>query len=437
MSDRRVVITGLGPISPIGVGKDAFWTSLQAGTVGVDTISRFDAGSFRTQIAGEIRDFKCSNYVPRSYRKSIKVMARDIELAVAAADEAVRDAGLVTKAVDENNPQVDPLRMGVNIGAGLICADLVELAGALSSAVDGNGRFSLARWGAEGMNNLTPLWLLKYLPNMLACHVTIIHDAQAPSNTITCAEASSQLAIGEAFRTIARGAADVCLCGGAESKINPMGLLRQSLLGRLTESCNDTPAEAVKPFDKDRDGTVVGEGGGVIVLEAEEHALARNAGRIYGELIGFGASFDPNGLVAPEEDGKAVATAVNKALKDASMTAGEVDLVAAFGAGLEEHDLSEASALSAVFGDRPVPILAIKGQMGCCGAGAGALDLIAGLLAMENGFVPASVNCRTVDPRCKLNVVRQGGEQTVNVLLAVSYSLVGGQVAALVVRKYQ
>jgi len=278
MAERRVVITGLGPVSPIGVGKDQFLASLRSGRVAVDGIRAFDAAEFPCRIAGEIAEFSCKDYVPKSYRKSIKVMARDIELAVVAADCAVRDSGLKTKGVSDGEITVDSTRLGVNIGAGLICPDLNELTFALASASN-DGQFSLEAWGREGMNNLTPLWLLKYLPNMLACHVSIIHDAQAPSNTITCAEASSQLAIGEAWRTIKRDCADVCLCGGAESKVNPMGLLRQDLIGRLTRSHNDSPASAVRPFDAKRDGTVIAEGGAVVQVVDLEATLAQREPR--------------------------------------------------------------------------------------------------------------------------------------------------------------
>jgi len=432
MSDRPVFITGLGPVCSIGIGADAFWQALCQGRCGVEKITRFDTGGFATRIAGEIRDFKCRDYVPRSYRKSIKVMAKDIEFAVAAADTAVRHAGLITKAIDEENPKVDPRRLGVNIGAGVICADLTELADALARSVDDDGNFSLTKWGNQGMENLTPLWLLKYLPNMLACHVTIIHDAQATSNTITCAEASSALAVGEAFRTIARGAVDACLCGGAETKLNPMGMLRQHMFGFTTKTHNDSPATAVRPFDKDRDGSAIGEGGGVIVLEAEDHASARDA-KIYGRIAGFGAAFDGNMVAGHNGKGKAIEIAANTALKDAGISPDDIDLVAAFAAGLPQHDLNEAAALTAVFNGRDVPVMAIKGQIGCCGAGAGALDLIAGVLAMQNGHVPATANCDQLDPQCQLYVVRKAQNIKINTLLTTSYSLIGGQAAALVI----
>src|SRR5437868_14418180 len=243
---RRVVITGIGISSPLGIGAKAFWENLLAGKSGVRRISAFDPSGFPSQIAGEVPDFKIGDYVPKSYRKAAKVMARDIELAVVAADDAFKDAGIQSKAYTET-PTLVSERFGCNIGAGLINCELNELTAAMHVARDGN-KLDLQKWGREGMASLTPLWLLKYLPNMLACHVTIIHQLKGPSNTITCADASSHLAIGEAFRTIQRGKADLAICGGAESKVNPMGMVRHGLLRRLNETHNDSPEKAVRPF---------------------------------------------------------------------------------------------------------------------------------------------------------------------------------------------
>src|SRR5205809_3614469 len=255
--DRRVVITGIGVVSPIGIGAKTFWENLLAGKVGVRRIGRFDPGGFACQIAGEVPAYKIGDYVPKSYRKATKVMGRDIELAVIAADDAMKDAGLKTKAYTDT-PEIKPERFGCNIGAGLISAELDELTAAMHIARDGN-KLDLHKWGRDGMGQLTPLWLLKYLPNMLACHVTIIHELKGPSNTITCADASSHLAIGEAFRTIQGGDADMAICGGAESKVNLMGLIRHCLLKRLTEQ-NESPSDGVRPFDTQASGTAIAEG---------------------------------------------------------------------------------------------------------------------------------------------------------------------------------
>ena len=445
MSARRIVITGLGPVTPIGIGVDAFWNALIEKRSGIRRVHSFDPSRFDSQVGGEIDGLSIGDYVPKSYRKAAKIMARDIMLAVAAAHQAVKDAKLNTKCVIERNEadgpaNVDTARFGANIGAGLICADLPELTEALHGAGE-NGRFSFAKWGVEGMNNLTPLWLLKFLPNMLACHVTIVHDAQGPSNTITCGEASSHLAIGEAFRTITRGAADVCVSGGAESKSNPMALLRQGLGGRLSRR-NDAPEKACRPFAADRDGTVVSEGGGLVILEELEHARKRGA-RIYAELVGFGAGHDAYMAGQPSHphpEGRGAAVAARKALKDAGISADDIGLVAAFAAGLIEHDRSEAAAIRTVLGGRAaqVPTMAVKAGLGNNGAGSGAIDFIAAVLAVCHGTIPPAFNSAPLDPACGLKVITDGpADAKIEYALSTAYALGGGQNAALVIKRYR
>lgn len=444
MNSRRVVITGLGLVTPVGIGAEAVWTGLLENRSGIGRISVFDPSRFDSQVGGEIAGLKVADFVPKSYRKSTKVMARDIEIAVAAACLAARDAGLRTKClIDrqevEGPPNFDPTRFGANIGAGLICADLTELAGALYTASDGQGHFDIRKWGSDGMNNLTPLWLLKFLPNMLSCHVTIVHDAQAPSNTITCAEAASHLAIGEAFRTIARGAADICICGGAESKLNPMGLMRQSLLKRLSLTHNEAPERACRPFDVSRDGSVISEGGGLLILEELEHARARGA-RIYCELAGFGASTNTHSWSEPHPEGAGIASAIRKAMADAEVSPGDVDLIGAFGSGTVAHDLSEARGIQAALGARAqeVPVMAIKGSMGNNGAGSGAIDVAVAALSIQHNTVPPAVNTEKVDPACGLNVVvGSAAKLGVNTAVSVAYALGGGQNAALVLKRLE
>jgi 3-oxoacyl-[acyl-carrier-protein] synthase II len=442
MSQRRVVVTGIGLVTPVGIGADPVFAALIDGRCGVGAIEAFDPSGFDSRIGGEIEPFKVRDYVPKSYRKSTKVMSRDIEIAVTAAYEAVTDAGLRTKCLIERGdaedpPNVDPTRFGANIGAGLICADLTELAGALSTATGDDGRLSLLKWGAEGMTNLTPLWLLKFLPNMLACHVTIVHDTQGASNTITCGEASSHLAIGEAYGTIQRGAADLCICGGAESKINPMGILRQSLLKRLCTDGNDSPTTACRPFDTERSGAVVGEGGGLLILEEYEHARARGA-PMYAEIVGFGASCNIHSWSEPHPEGEGITLAIERALNAADSKPDAVDLVGAFGPGTVEHDLSEAKGIRKALGSRgaEAPVLATCGAMGNNGAGTGAINLAIAILSMRNGSIPPSQNTDEIDPDCGLNVVRgKPVDARVNLGVSVGYALGGGQNAAIVFKR--
>ncbi len=428
---RRVVITGIGVVSPIGIGTKVFWENLLAGKVGIRRIQRFDASGFPCQIAGEVPEYKIGDFVPKSYRKATKVMARDIELAVIAADDAMKDAGLKTKAYTDQ-PEIKPERFGCNIGAGLISAELDELTSAMHIArgADAN-KLDLHKWGREGMGQLTPLWLLKYLPNMLACHVTIIHELKGPSNTITCADASSHLAIGEAFRTIQRGNADLAICGGAESKVDPMGLIRHGLLKRLNETGNDAPETSVRPFDADAKGMVNGEGGGLLILEEYEHAKARGA-KIYAELVGFGASQDAHSITQPEPSGHSYGKAIAKALKDANLPPAAVDLLVPCGLGIASHDKAELNGLTQVFGGglERIAMSPIKSQIGNLAAGCGA-EAAAALLALRDQKIPAAINTKKLAEGRKLNVAPAARDAKLNVAVSSVYSI-GGQNAALV-----
>lgn len=426
---QRVVITGIGVVSPIGLDTHSFWNNLIDGRIGIDRIKAFDPSGFDSQVGGEVQDYKISDFVPKSYRKATKVMARDIELAVIAADDAFKDSKLISKAYSDT-PSFDGRRFGCNIGAGLISAELNELTLAMDAARDGN-RLDLGAWGQTGMRQLTPLWLLKYLPNMLACHVTIIHDLRGPSNTITCSDASSHLAIGEAFRTIQRGDADYAICGGAESKLNPMGLMRQCLLNRLTKDHNDQPTTAIRPFDPNATGTAVGEGGGLLILETLEHAKSRDA-KIYAEVVGFAASQDAYSVTEPDPSGSAYAKAIQKALIDANIPPAGVNLIIPHGLGIASHDHAELNGLRQVFGavaDR-VPAAPIKAQIGNLSAGNGA-DAATAALSIHHGIIPPAINTPT---NAGLNVSTSAREADVNVAVTSVYSL-GGQNAALVLRK--
>jgi 3-oxoacyl-[acyl-carrier-protein] synthase II len=289
------------------------------------------------------------------------------------------------------------------------------------------------------MTNLTPLWLLKFLPNMLGCHVTIVHDAQAPSNTITCGEASSHLAIGEAYRTIARGDAEVCISGGAESKVNPMGVVRQQLLNRLATGRNDQPERACRPFSASRNGMVVGEGGGLVILEELEHARSRGA-RIYGEMIGFGASANTRSWSTPDPDGAGIASAVRNALRDGGISPEAIDLVGTVGVGTVEHDASELKGLQSALGDRfdGLPAIATKGAIGNAGAGAGAVDFAATVSALLHNTIPPSRNTEDPDPLCRLAFAPSDPvDARIEHAVTLGYALGGGQNAALLVAKYK
>jgi 3-oxoacyl-[acyl-carrier-protein] synthase II len=432
---RRVVVTGIGVISPLGLGSAAFWAGLIAGKSGISRITSFDPGGFPCQIGGEVPAFKIGDFVPKTYRKATKVMARDIELATVAADDAFKDSGLKSQAYTDT-PTFDGKRFGCNIGAGLIAPELDELTAAMTTArVDGNANhLDLTKWGRDGMNQLTPLWLLKYLPNMLACHVTIIHGLKGPSNTITCAEASSHLAIGEAFRTIQRGKADFAISGGAESMLHPMIMLRQTLQKRLNETWNENPAEALRPFDADAAGTVMGEGGGLLILEELDHAKARGA-KIYAELVGFAASQDSYKLTNPEPSGHSYSKAVSNALADAKIASDSIDLIIPNGLGISSSDRAELNGLKIAFGSHleKIAMSPIKAQIGCVAAGGG-VDVAAAVLAIHHGAIPPAKNTRKIMGDFKLNVSPEAREARINSAMSSVFS-VGGQNAALVFRK--
>jgi len=437
---RRVFITGLGPVSALGLGVDALWAGLSGGRSALAPIRQFDASEFDCAIAGEVpEDFKVRDFVPKSYRKATKVMARDIELAVAAAHLAVQDAGITTPGSDPDGERsyASP-RMGVHIGAGLIATEENELTYALDAARAEDGSFDINKWGSEGMSQLTPLWLLKYLPNMLAAHVTIIHDAQGPSNTITCNEASAMLSLGESLRVIQRGQADACLSGGADSKMTPMALLRQVLAGRCNTTDKDAPEKAVRPFCQTAAGTALGEGGAVLVLESVETFERRGGEKAYAEVVGFGAaqSLNPETKnLLPDAEGKAFASAMRKALNDAGVTPDDIGLVVPFGLGHSGSDGPEAKAIKAVFGGRAadVPLACPKANVGSCSAGASGIDLSLAAKALAEQQIPDTIS--TTDPIEGLNITR-GGTQTASFDHAlVIASGLGGQTAACVLKK--
>jgi 3-oxoacyl-[acyl-carrier-protein] synthase II len=435
-SERRVVITGLGLISPLGVGTDAYWSALAEGRGAVQKISAFPVEDLPNDLGAEVPDFTPKTW-PKKYAlpdpehrkaltKSLKYMARDIQLAVAAAELAFVDAGLVGRGVD-------PTRIGVDLGAGLISTELDELAPAITHASQATGNFDFRVWGRESIGQIPPIWLLKYLPNMLACHISILLDCQGPSNTITEAEAASNLAIGEASRIIARGRADIMMTGGADSKIHPLSFVRMTLLEQMSRWKGD-PAGACRPFDVDRDGWVPGEGAGILVLEEREHALARGA-RIHGEILGFGSGCDANPGGGLDPDGIGTEIAMKAALRDAGLEPAEIGHINAHGSASKVSDLAEARAFRRLFGDRPaVPVTALKGFFGNIGSGCGAVELIASLIGANRGEIPPTLNCDEPDPACGLDVVRGRPRPAENPTFLNTNLTRHGQAAALVVR---
>ncbi len=436
MNIPRVVVTGLGAVTPLGLTVGEMWAGLCEGKCGIGPITAFDPVGFTCKIAGQAPEFDIRKHVPKTHRKATKMMSRDIELSVIAANEALASSGIVTKGIDPENISIDPTRVAVNIGAGLISCDLVELAPAVAASVT-DGKFDIRKWGHDGLALVTPLWLLKYLPNMLACHIGIVHDIQGPSNTITCAEAASHLAIAEAVQVITRGAADVALAGGAEAKVNPIVMIRQCLTKRATSENNDDPTSACRPFDAEAKGSVFGEAAGIIVLENIEHATNRGA-KIHAEVLGLGNSNSINNPYEHvEPDGEGIKIAIEKALEDAGIAPADLDLIVPHGTGIPSDDLAEARAIEAVLGSAVanVPVWPTKSMLSNTGAACGAVDIIAAICAMNDSVIPPAKNCNSKAQGCNLNIQTEALHKPVRHVLCCSYTY-GGQTAAVVLRKF-
>jgi 3-oxoacyl-[acyl-carrier-protein] synthase II len=428
-SERRVVITGLGLVTPLGDSSDCVWTSLMEGRGVVRRLEALRVAGLPNDVGAELREFDLKKYALPKYakelRKSRKYMARDIQLAVAAAQLGVADAGLVDGGVD-------PTRIGIDLGAGLISSELNELAPAISHASQASRSFDFSVWGRESIGMIEPIWLLKYLPNMLACHISILIDCQGPSNTITEADASSNLAIAEAARIIARGRADVMIAGGADSKIHPLSLVRMGLLHNLS-GWKGEPSQACRPFDRRRDGGVPGEGAGILILEERDHALQRGA-RIYGEILGGGSGCDarPGGGLDP--DGIGIEIAITAALEEAGLQPSEIGHVNAHGSATRASDLAEARALQRIFGPRGVPVTALKGYMGNLASGCGAVELIASLVSVNRGKIPPILNCDQPDLEFELDLILKSPRSSRSPTFVKTNVTPLGQAAAVVVR---
>lgn len=414
--EREVVITGIGVVSPIGIGRDAFAASLAAGRGGIRSLSMLPPGSVPAWIGGEVVGFDPKD---RINRKALKLMSWDIQAAVVASQLAVDDARLAAGAAD-------PERMGVVFGTEMIQSVPEELEPTYRNCLV-DGRFDFSRWGPAAMSNIHPLWFLKHLPNMPACHITIQHDIRGPNNTITESDVSDLLAIIEAAKYIQRGWTDIMITGGVGSRLRTTPFLR-SFIGQVSRR-NAEPERACRPFDRDRDGAVNGEGAAAFILEARETAVARGA-KVLGRILGFGAAYDPQAM-AHGLSGTAIQAAIRAALRDARLSPAAVGHVNAQGMSMTAADRVEAQAIRAVLGD--VPVTAPASFFGQSGAGGGALMLAASVLGLADGSVPFTLNYDQPDPDCPVNVVHAralSGAKPVAVKLSHAWP---GQVAALVV----
>jgi len=483
MISPSISITGLGVVCGAGIGHEAFWAALTSGGSAIRAITRFDAGGFPCGLAAEVPSgVSAKDSVPKHYRKAVKVMARDTELAVVAAALAVKDARLTTRMhIPEGDTHTaltyPPDRMGCQIGAGLIPPEVPEIVGAFASARETNpspellertNGFSLRAWGTiavtpgfgpvspaapaadigvGGMNNLQPLWMLKYLPNMLACHVTIIHGAEGPSNTITCSEASSLLCIGESARVIERGSADICFSGGAESKVNLMGMMRAQLLGRLARWHQPDRSLTLSPYDPTSTGTVPGEGAAIIILERDDFAQSRGVTR-YAHIVGFGAAqgapaqipmlkgeptISLGRCISSRRSGLTLAIAA--ALKDAGIPADAICAIIPQAIGVPSLDSNELASLREIFGPRlaEIPLITLPPFFGDCAAGAGGLQVAAAALCLHHQMLPARLHGGTPAPGVRAGAIASEAA-ALEYILVCTGSLAGENAAVILKR---
>ncbi|MCK4802544.1 beta-ketoacyl-ACP synthase II [bacterium] len=411
--DRRVVITGYGVISPIGIGADDFWNSLVSGKSGISRVSTFDTSQFSTQIGAEVKNFQPEKYIDK---KKIRKMDRFSQLAFAAAKIAIEDAKLDMK-------KEDPFRVGVIVGSGI---------GGLST-VAAEHKVLLEK----GPRRVSPFMIPMLITNIAAGEIAIAHNIKGPNYSLSSACATSNHTIGDALRLIHYGDADVIIAGGSEAAVTPLGLAG-FCSARALSTRNDDPEHASRPFDKERDGFVMGEGAGIVILELLEHALSRGV-TIRAELIGYGATNDAYHITAPSPDGQSAARAMSNALADGGVKPEEVDYINAHGTSTPLNDKVETFAIKKVFGDYAykIPISSSKSMIGHLLGAAGVVELIATILSMEKEMLPPTINYEFPDPECDLDYVpNKARPKKINVALSNSLGF-GGHNATLVVRKYK
>lgn len=405
---KRVVITGMGVISPVGTGLDQFWSQITNGVSGVGPITRFDTDRFGTRIAGEVKDFDATQFMDR---KEARRMDRFSQYAVAAAGMAVKDAGL-------NLGQLDRDRVGVILGSGI---------GGLET-LEEQHRILMNR----GPGRISPFLIPMMIANMGSGQIAINLGLKGNNITTTSACASSNNAIGDAFRLLQSGQADIMLSGGTEAPITPLAVAGFSAMKALSTR-NDDPAGSSRPFDAGRDGFVMGEGAAILVLETLEHASQRNA-RIYAEVVGYGCSCDAYHISAPDPEGAGAVRAMAMALSDADLEPDTVDYINAHGTSTPLGDKLEVLAIKQLFGDhaRKLAVSSTKSMTGHLLGAAGGLEAVVCVLSIQQGIIPPTINYRDPDPDCDLDFVpNQARTGTVNVALSNSFGFGGHNVTLL------
>jgi len=393
---RRVVITGIGCITPLGVRVEQLWKNLVAGASGVGLTTVFDASEFPTKISAEVRGWQIGD--EGQDEQAWKFCGRHTRFAAGAALQAMADAGL------PGGLPADPTRLGIYLGSGEGQQDFESFTNMMMAAIEGE-TLDVAKFTKLGLETLHPLSEVEQEPNMPAGHLAGLFDAQGPNlNCLTACAASSQ-AIGEAAEIVRRGEADVMLSGGTHSMIHPFGVTGFNLLTALSTR-NDEPTRASRPFDNDRDGFVLGEGAAMVVLEDLEHARRRGA-KIHGELLGYGSTADAYRITDTHPEGRGAASCIRMALADAGLGLNDIHYINAHGTSTSVNDRVETLAIKNVFGEQAykIPVSSTKSMMGHLIAAAGATELIVCLLAIRDGLLPPTINYETPDPDCDLDYV--------------------------------
>lgn len=412
MSKRRVVITGIGVISPIGIGKENYWNALRNGVNGVDKITKFDVSGYTTQIAAEVKDFDPLDYFEK---KEARRMDRFTQFAVAASKMALEDSKL-------NLDEIDKERIGVALGSGVGGIETLE------NEYD--------KLNKKGPRRVSPFFIPMMISNIGAGHISMALGAKGPSITSVSACASSNNAIGEAFKIIERGDADMMFSGGAEASITPLSMAGFCTMKAMSTR-NDDPKTASRPFDKDRDGFVMGEGSGIIILEELEHAKKRGA-IIYGEIVGYGMSCDAYHITAPAPEGEGAARAMKNAINDAEIKPEDIDYINAHGTSTPYNDKFESMAIKTVFGEHAydLSINSTKSMTGHLLGAASSIEAIACLLAVKEDYIHPTINIMNPDPELDLDYVpNEGKNKKVNYALSNSLGF-GGHNVAIVLKKY-
>lgn len=410
---KRVVITGLGCVTPVGTGKDDFWVNIKSGVSGIDKITRFDYTNYQTQIAGEVKDFTPEDYISK---KELKKMDRFTQFAMVASKLAVADSEL-----DLNN--IDGNRMGTVIGTGIGGVETIE-AQHKNLLEKGNRRVS-------------PFFIPMMIGNMAAGQVAIEFGAKGPSTNICTACASGTNSVGDAFKIIQRGDADIMIAGGTEAAVAEFAVAGFCNMKAMSTN-NDNPQKASRPFDKDRDGFVMGEGCGILILEELESAIKRNA-KIYAEIVGYGMTSDAYHITTPAENGEGAARSMQMAINDAGIEPEKIDYINAHGTSTYYNDLYETMAIKSVFGEntKNVSISSTKSMTGHLLGASGAIEAIVCALAIKDNFVPPTINLENPGEGMDLDYTpNKGKERTINYALSNSLGF-GGHNATIVLKKYE